>query len=167
LSIAAGNCRELSLAGSANGGRIGRFVALDQDEMSLETAASSYPDTVEPYHCDATALVRGAYDLGEFDLIYSAGLFDYLSDRAGRRLISAASRMAATNGRLCIANFAPTPMSIGYMESAMDWKLRYRSESDLLRLVSDAVIDRPYRVATRRDPSGTVVYVSVFFDEET
>lgn len=163
LSIAAGSCRELSVSASASARTIGRFVALDQDLASLDDATASYPGLVEPLPIDAISLVRGDIAVDEFDLIYSAGLFDYLSDRAARRLISAAAEMAAPGGELCIANFAPTPFSIGYMESAMAWELIYRNEADLLQLITEAVVERPYTVSTRRDPLGVVVYAHVRF----
>ncbi len=162
LSIAAGNCRELSLSTSTPG----RFVALDQDEQSLAEAKRSYSGLVEPIAADAVSLIRGNYDVGEFDLIYSTGLFDYLSDRAGRRLLDAAVGMAATGAEICIANFTPNPLGIGFIESAMDWKLIYRTEAELVRLVESAKLDRSYSVRTLRDPEGTIAYLHLMLDVE-
>ncbi len=163
LSIAAGNCRELEGIDDQDSG-LDRFVALDQDEQSLAEAKRSYPGLVEPIAADAASLVRGKYDLGEFDLIYSLGLLDYLSDRGIRNLIRSAAAMSAPGATLLLANFAPGPVSIGYMESAMAWTLIYRTESQLRDLASQAVSGRFHRASTFRDPEGTIVYLRIDFD---
>ncbi len=135
LAVACGHLRE---ADALDRGlpRPGRFVALDQDGSSLEVAQADHPVLALEPVCDSVlSLVRGA-ELGKFDYIYSAGLYDYLSDEFGRRLTAKLAGMLAPGGRLLIANMVPALPGAGYMEAVMDWWLIYRTVREFLRLSS-------------------------------
>jgi extracellular factor (EF) 3-hydroxypalmitic acid methyl ester biosynthesis protein len=71
---------------------------------------------------------------GSYDLIYSAGLFDYLKDRtaraAGARLVAA----LAPGGHALIGNFGTANPTRPLMELILDWPLQHRSASDLRQL---------------------------------
>lgn len=166
LSIAAGSCRELSVLDTTKSGQLDRFVALDQDEQSLAEAKRSYAGVVEPITADAGSLIRSHYDVGEFDLIYSLGLLDYLSQRATRSLLRNAVSMAARNATICVANFTPEPFNIGYVESAMAWELIYRNERELMELSEEAILDRTFTATTFRDPEGTIAYLNIALDTD-
>ncbi len=74
---------------------------------------------------------------GSHDLIYSAGLFDYLKDRtasaAGVRLVDALT----PGGSAVIGNFGAENPTRPLMELILDWPLHHRSASDLRRLFGD------------------------------
>ena len=75
---------------------------------------------------------------GSYDLIYSAGLFDYLTDRHVRT--RPATRLAAAltpGGRAVIGNFGAANPTRPLMELFLDWPLYHRSASDL-RLFGDS-----------------------------
>jgi SAM-dependent methyltransferase len=138
LSIAAGHFREASLCAALKRGRLGRVVALDADAESLRRMQQDYGHLgIEPVPAPFARLLSGKLPLGRFDLIYSLGLFDYLSDAVGRRLLTTAFHMLRPGGRLIVANFLPGIRDVGYMEAVMDWKLVYRSRQDLIRLTAD------------------------------
>lgn len=70
----------------------------------------------------------------KYDLIYSAGLFDYFSEPVAQ--IAAKKLFEALNpgGKLIIGNFnVENPNSI-VMDLALDWHLIYRSKADLTRM---------------------------------
>jgi chemotaxis methyl-accepting protein methylase len=71
-----------------------------------------------------------------FDLIYSAGLFDYLSDPvaqfAARQLYSALKNQ----GQLIIGNFDISAPNRFGMSLVTDWNLIYRTREDMSRLFS-------------------------------
>ena len=74
---------------------------------------------------------------GSYDLIYSAGLFDYLGDRtvrrAGARLVAA----LAQGGSAVIGNFNVANPTRPFMELLLDWPLHHRTPTELLDLFGD------------------------------
>lgn len=73
-----------------------------------------------------------------FDLIWSAGLFDYLEDRVFVRVLRRLNEQLAAGGRIVVGNFATNNPDRGYMELIGDWHLIHRSPDDLRRLASAA-----------------------------
>ncbi len=81
-------------------------------------------------------IVRGM-DYKEYDLIYSAGLFDYLTDPVAFMAANQLFKCLRPGGKLVIGNFnVSNPNRVG-MEYALDWELIHRSEQDLLDLFRD------------------------------
>ena len=132
LSVACGHLREARAAFRGKG--LDRLVALDQDGKSLsEVRRSLRGHPVETVERSVRTLLRGGEELGQYDLIYSLGLYDYLEQRTAARLTQALFRQLRPGGRLMIANFLPIPMR-GYMEAFMDWWLVYRTPRELAAL---------------------------------
>ena len=138
LSVAAGHLREAALSSAVRRRRLGRFVALDSDSESLKEIVACYgPYGVETCHADLRKLLAGRSGLGRFDLVYSTGLFDYLQETTGRRLVRNLFEILNPGGRLLVANFLPEIRDIGYMEAFMDWNLVYRTRHDMLELTRE------------------------------
>jgi extracellular factor (EF) 3-hydroxypalmitic acid methyl ester biosynthesis protein len=77
---------------------------------------------------------NGAGSSGKYDLIYCAGLFDYLMDRACQQIMDIFYDWLAPGGLVLSTNVEPSnPMRNG-MEHLLDWNLIYRTGPDLLRL---------------------------------
>jgi hypothetical protein len=132
LSVAAGHLREAGLSAAVREGRTGEFVALDQDGQSLETVERLYGRfSVVTVTAGIRRLLTGRLALGRFDLVYSAGLYDYLPQATARRLTGVLFAMLPPGGRLLVANFVPGIRDVGYMESYMDWRLTYRTTEEL------------------------------------
>jgi len=133
LSVAAGHLREAALSAAVKRRRFARFVAMDADAQSLREVERCYGRLgVEPLLATVRNLLLPSQSLGEFDLIYSTGLYDYLTQTTAQRLSLALFRMLAPRGRLVIANFLPGIPDLGYMESYMDWELIYRTRAEML-----------------------------------
>ncbi len=160
LSVAAGHARELDGSLVTNAAFDGEFVALDQDPLSCaEIERANQGRRVRTINLGVIDLLRRRdLDLGTFDLIYSAGLFDYLSDSLSRRLVKHLLRLLRPGGRLLIANFVPTTKDRGYMEIFMDWNLIYRNEAQMVALAQEAgaTVLRSFL-----DPHRNVVYVEI------
>ena len=141
LSIACGHLREAEHSAALADGSFGRFVALDQDAESLATVARDHgPLGIETAPGSVkTVIARGRQDLGQFDFIYAAGLYDYLSDRLGGRLLSSMFTMLKPGGKLWIANFAPDIADVGFMEGVMDWWLIFRDAAAMRTLATNAL----------------------------
>ena len=69
--------------------------------------------------------------LGSRELIYSAGLFDYLSDRTFSALLAALWGALAPGGTLAVGNVAADNPSRWVMEYILDWFLIHRSPEEL------------------------------------
>jgi len=149
LAVACGHLREADSLNPASP-RPGRFVALDQDPDTLAVALADHPMLpIEPIRASVLSLLRGGRDIGTFDFIYSAGLYDYLSEETGRRLTTKLAHMLAPGGSLLIANMMPDLSGAGYMEGVMDWWLIYRTVREVRKLSAGLAQDYKVRVFTR------------------
>lgn len=81
-------------------------------------------------------------EIEESDLVISAGLFDYLSDRAATKFIDTLFEFVKPGGELIIGNVSsenPDRFSMNYF---MEWNLILRSPDQLKSLVSDSLIQK-------------------------
>lgn len=137
LSVACGYLRELEYCEVCPGAFFGQFVGLDQDRRSLEVANECYSHLgITTLHGSVLQILTDSLDLADFDLVYAAGLYDYLKCETAQKLTNRLMRMVRPGGKLLIANFSPELRDIGYMEAFMDWQLVYRTESDMLDILA-------------------------------
>jgi extracellular factor (EF) 3-hydroxypalmitic acid methyl ester biosynthesis protein len=161
LLVASGHARELegSLVQSAY--FQGEFVALDQDPLSCEEVQRQHRggrvQVVNEGVRDLLSEARAA-KLGQFDLIYSAGLYDYLPDALAQRLTQRLLGMLAPGGRLLVANFVPGGSGRAYMELFMSWTLVLRTEAQLRAMAHAAGAQQ---VNSFMDPHRNVVYAEL------
>lgn len=159
LSVASGHLRELDVVRELAHQRNFHIDALDQDENSLKEAVCSYPDfNINPINKSITHLFK-TKERACYDLIYSAGLFDYLPVKTASALLQKLLDLLKPSGRLVVGNYATDNFGRGYMEGMMDWRLIYREEADLIDLINSTGNTREYR--TYRDAPGNVVYLEV------
>lgn len=162
LSIAAGHLREIELSQAAAAGRLGRFLAIDQDAASLQVIRDSYGNLgVEALEMSVKSLIKGRDFAGEFDLVYAAGLFDYLAEPIARRLVESMFAALRPGGAMMYANFLPNIEDVGYMESMMDWWLLYRSEQELTRLADGLPRHEVRSLTCTKDPDSNIAFVIV------
>jgi len=135
LSIASGHVRELAFSHALRAGAVEEVVAFDQDARSLaEAEAATGSKALKTMQGSIARLIAGRYDLGGFDLVYTAGLFDYVEERAAKRLAGAMFDMLKPGGVLLIGNFLNDIDDIGYMESFMGWNLVFRTREEIVSL---------------------------------
>jgi hypothetical protein len=162
LSVACGHLREVHGTAALRQGRLGRLTGLDQDRESLARVSRELPsDSVHPLHGSVRELLSQGLSLGKQDLIYSAGLYDYLPQSVAERLSVRLVELLAPGGRLVLINFAPGLRDIGYMETAMDWQLIYRGEQALRALLRRVPESELERVETRTLSGGDLVVLEV------
>ncbi len=149
LSIACGHLREAGPSEAISGGHLGRFLALDQDLTSLKEVDREYSRYgVRIMHRSVRDLLTDSTHLRGFDLVYSAGLFDYLKGSTAQQLLEVMFQMLNPGGRVLISNALPTVRDAGYMEIFMDWHLLYRS-LDELRMISSSIPS--HQIAQQRE----------------
>ena len=118
LTIAAGHLREADASAALREGRLKRWVALDQDPLSVGSIARDFQGTrVEAIDGSVRGLLTRRYNLGRFDFIYSAGLYDYLSHNVAVKLTQRCLEMLKPGGLLLFANFAQDIFDDGFMET--------------------------------------------------
>jgi extracellular factor (EF) 3-hydroxypalmitic acid methyl ester biosynthesis protein len=162
LAIASGHLREAELCRALSQGSMGRFVALDADEASLKEVTANYGcKGIEAVHGSVRHILARKVKLGNFDLVYAAGLYDYLTDNIARVLTVRMFEMTRPGGQMMIANFAPQVRDRGYMEAFMDWHLIYRTEEEMGTLMEDIDPEEVESCQVYSDPDGSVVYLMV------
>ncbi|PJZ70494.1 hypothetical protein CH373_05330 [Leptospira perolatii] len=89
------------------------------------------------FHCLNVEIGRFAANPSKFvdyegmDLIYSAGLFDYIKTKTAQKICKNLYGLLNDNGEIFLGNFSDESDEIGIME-VMDWSLIYRNNQELL-----------------------------------
>ena len=104
------------------------------------------------------ALRFNSYKL--YDLIWSAGLFDYFKDKHFTFLIRKYFNCLEDEGEMVISNFSTKNPTRRLMEVLSDWYLNLRTESDLYRIASDAGIDKEL-VSVEKEPLGINLFLKI------
>lgn len=156
LSVACGHLREGHNSVALRTGAIAEFVAVDADAESLAEVAASGWAAATPVQMSVARLLARGERLGSFDLVYSAGLYDYLDDALARKLTARLFERLEPGGRLLLTNFLPSVADVGYMETFMGWELIYRDLPAIRAFADDIDPDRIARIDVREDPFGSV-----------
>jgi len=164
LALACGHLREAERSVAVQDRALERFLALDQDEASIavvqrEQAANGVEALAAPIRTLLSESKRQA--LGSFDFVYAAGLFDYLSDRLAKRLVSAMFSLLNPGGKLWVSNFLPEVPDLGYMEALMDWWLIYRDAHQMEALLEEIPREQISTHRTFTQPHRNVLFLEV------
>ena len=95
----------------------------------------------------------------QYDLVYCAGLFDYLSDRICQRLVNIFYDLLAPGGLLIVTNVDASNPARNGMEFLLEWHLIHRNQDQLKRLHPLAA--PPDAVTTEADVTGVNIYLEV------
>lgn len=140
LNVACGAAPELvSIARSV---KFDSLVLMDQDQGAVDAAVaamgrSALPATsiaaLHPWCGSVLGLLRTKSRLvpRSQDIIYSIGLYDYLSDRLAVGLTARLWEALGPGGLLAVGNFNGHHPMRHLIEAAMDWYLIYRDGSDM------------------------------------
>ncbi|HXH31906.1 MAG TPA: hypothetical protein VNJ01_13940 [Bacteriovoracaceae bacterium] len=110
--------------------------ALKHVQRRLRKIASGLGKKVEVKLISTTIknLINTGLDHDGYDLIYSAGLFDYFTDQVATLAATTLFNSLEEGSNLVIGNFdVSAPTRFG-MSMVFDWNLIYRSNEDLLRI---------------------------------
>jgi hypothetical protein len=154
FALAAGHLREVDLSRAVQNGQITRFVAMDQDTASLDVVARDYSRVgINAVVGSVRHILAGKAQPGSFDVVYAAGLFDYLGASVATALTRKLFDMTRPGGTLLIPNFKTGARDTGYMEAFMDWRLIYRNHDDMRALALSL-------------PANSVEHCDVFDDDD-
>jgi extracellular factor (EF) 3-hydroxypalmitic acid methyl ester biosynthesis protein len=164
LAVACGHLREAESSTALQRGLIKELIALDQDTQSLSEVELRYTAqgmAVIPTHASIRDVITGKYKLAQYDLIYSAGLYDYLDDKVAKKLSATLFEALKPGGRLVLTNFLKDTHDIGWGEAMMDWFLIYRDQADIEAFADDIPKDQIARLHNYQCPTRSIGYVSI------
>lgn len=107
----------------------------------------------------AAAQPGGDPELQNYDVVYCAGLFDYLSQRVGKKLVEFFCSIAKPGGLVVVTNVADSNPRKGWMEYLMEWNLIYRGKEEMLDLVPQGVPVK--RVDVKADATGVNLFLEI------
>ncbi|KZZ45323.1 hypothetical protein A3758_14440 [Oleiphilus sp. HI0118] len=93
-----------------------------------------------------------------FDMVYSAGLYDYLPGPIAKSLTKILSKALKPNGQLIIGNFHPSSSTRAICEFSVDWRLIYRTEQEVADLGSEL---EGFKIESEVDSQSIVVYLLI------
>lgn len=164
LDIACGPCRELRESEWARRHGLYEFVGLDHDDEALDYARRKVAEAgipgararfVKQNVLRLTSAERNLAAYGRFDMIYSVGLYDYLTDAVLVRLISATAAMLADDGVYIAAFKDSNRYSKTEYQWLVDWHFFQRTEEECRRLLEETGT-RITRV--ERDETGVILF---------
>ena len=80
----------------------------------------------------------------KYDLVYCAGLFDYLNDKVCSRLTQLFFRWLNPGGAVMVTNVHADQPVRGFMEHLQEWSLVLRNERQMMDLAPDRPQERVY-----------------------
>ncbi len=112
------------------------FTCLDQEKRAIEYAKKVCAEHLEQVSFIGANVFRYKPE-EKYDLVWSAGLFDYLDERAFKFLLQRMCTFTKRGGEVVIGNFSPLNPDQEYMAFG-NWHLNHRTPEELLNLVNDA-----------------------------
>ncbi|MBE7497788.1 MAG: class I SAM-dependent methyltransferase [Verrucomicrobiaceae bacterium] len=137
LDVASGPARDVREWMLDHPGEEVFFDCIDADIHAIDHArklCAPFIDRVEFHHRNAMRFLPAK----GYDLVWSAGLFDYLMDRSFVFLLKSLLAVTRIGGEVVIGNFSPFNPSRDYMELLGDWVLYHRTERQLIELAREA-----------------------------
>lgn len=99
------------------------------------------------------------FKMESYDVVYCAGLFDYLSQKVCKKLVELFARLLRPGGMLIVTNVASTNPHIGWMEFLAEWNLVYRNDWEMLDLIPlDGTI---LQTNLERDETGVNLFLEI------
>ncbi len=93
----------------------------------------------------------------EYDFIYCAGLFDYLTDSACKQMINIFYQWLAPGGLMVVTNVTPLAPNQGSLELILDWHLIYRNVPQFEQLCLGIIPEEDVRV--KSDSTGVNIFL--------
>lgn len=134
------------------------FDCIEQDQNAVNHAqklCANYLDNITFYVKNA---LRFKPDK-KYDLIWSAGLFDYFDDKVFVHMLKKLGAMVADGGEIVIGNFSTLNPSRPYME-LFEWHLHHRSPQRLKAFAMEAGFSAGH-IKVEREPTGVNLFLHI------
>jgi extracellular factor (EF) 3-hydroxypalmitic acid methyl ester biosynthesis protein len=183
LALAAGPAIELRRFISETNGlpRPVELILVDQDRTAHETAHGhltrlllerhhgTLPISVRCVHFSVRQILKPRTSdderivnetLADLDLVYSAGLYDYLPEPVAAALTRVLYGRLRGGGRMLLGNLIVTPDTTWMMDYVWGWPLLYRTE-ELMIALAGGLAPAPTRERVIRDSTGRCLFLDV------
>lgn len=155
LNLASGPCRDiLEFFQESNDMRF-HFTCVELDPNAIAYAAKLLGDYTSNVHFVPQNIFR-FIPSGTFDLVWSAGLFDYFDDVTFVKIL----RRYQNYPRVCIGNFSDQNPTSGYMELIGEWYLNYRSPQRLVELAMEAGFSESF-ISVENEPAQVNLFLNI------
>ena len=158
LNLASGPGRDMLQFFSDNPRANVHIDCVEQDSAAVGHAkglCAAYLDRISFHMTNALKLQT----FKKYDLIWSAGLFDYFNDRVFEFMLKRLAPMVAEGGEIVIGNFSPLNPSRPYME-IFEWHLHHRSPNALRALATKAGFNAS-QISVRKEPAGVNLFLHI------
>jgi extracellular factor (EF) 3-hydroxypalmitic acid methyl ester biosynthesis protein len=171
LSVGCGPAFELQgVLTSPNDCKKYNFTLLDQDPLAHSEAAALVHKiekrfdskiNVDYLECSVRTMLfsrKLKQNLGQFDFIYSMGLFDYLVAQVAKAVLKNLYQLLKPGGKMVIGNFHVSNPSKFYMDYWCDWVLLHRTEKEFIDLSKDC---GPSDVSVFFEATGSQMFLNI------
>lgn len=159
LNIASGPGRDLCEFFQNHPGAAVEVDCVDMDARAIAYARRLCAYWEDRIHFHHRNVLRFVPDRG-YDLVWSAGLFDYLNERLFVHVLKALIAVTNKGGEVVIGNFSDHNPSRDYMELLGNWHLQHRSRETLTRLAIEAGA-APAGVQVLWEPEGVNYFLHI------
>ena len=156
LNVGCGPCRDIYEYKCEHPLSKIHFDCLDMDSNAIEYSKQLLNSSDITFFCENAFRFRSEK---KYDLIWSAGLFDYLDNEKFVFLLRSLMKMLAINGQMVIGNFSTLNPSRDYMEFG-EWFLFHRDITDLTELARNAGVN-PDSVSVESEATGTNLFLKI------
>ena len=137
-----------------------KITCLDQDPESCALVQTLWDDAGLGHRI--TVINKSVREVAKierkFDLIYAAGLYDYLPLQAAQRLNAKLLSLVQPGGRIIVPNFLLSAPNRASMELLQDWWLIFRDGPMIFDLLGDPSTQRAGSVSYWEDAHASVGY---------
>ncbi len=156
LNVGSGPCRDVYEYKHENPSSKIRFDCLDMDSNAIKYAKNLLNGLDVNFFCEnAFRFSPGK----KYDLVWSAGRFDYLDTTRFIFLLDALIKMATADGQVVIGNFSTINPSRDYMEFG-EWILIHRDINALTELAVKAGAD-PRTISVEAEATGVNLFLKI------
>ena len=159
LNVASGPARDLAdLYSGLNKGQL-NTLCIEADHRAI-----AYAKELNKAYSDEISFIEKnifRYETDKkFDVVWSAGLFDYFNDSVFVKIIRRFVNWTKPGGEIIIGNFSECNSSRAFMELFGDWYLHHRSEEQLTKLAVQAGMEEK-NIKVEREPEGINLFLRI------
>ncbi len=160
LNIASGPARDLYEYYKESKNNFVKCTCIEMDAEAIKHAKRLNKDYLKSIEFINKNIFRFNTD-NKYDLIWSAGLFDYFDDKAFILLLSRFRKWLKPGGEIIIGNFNENhnPSRV-FMELFGEWYLNHRTEEQLINLAIDAGFKKE-KIKVEREPENVNLFLRI------